>query len=219
MQVCPAAAKTPATRPLAAAVRSASGKTMLADLPPSSSVAGARGPAADLATAAPVTSEPVNDTWSTPGWVTSHSPTCREAPLTVLNTPGGKPACSNSSASSMIDTGACSDGLATILHPAASAGASLNVSSSSGEFHGRMAATTPTGSRETYPKKSPRPVSTTRGAGHGRPLAVEGRARGPARVVDVGLGGLRHDRPRLARVRVDRLERGGAKPQLRADLH
>src|SRR6201994_1395168 len=62
MQVCPAAAKMPATRPLAAAVRSASGKTMLADLPPSSRVAGARCPAAERATAAPVTSEPGNDT-------------------------------------------------------------------------------------------------------------------------------------------------------------
>jgi hypothetical protein len=37
--------------------------------------------------------------------------------------------------------------LTTIVQPAASAGASLNVSSSRGEFHGVMAPTTPTGSR------------------------------------------------------------------------
>ena len=143
--------------------RSASGKTMLADLPPSSSVTAARWPggrpgdrgAGELRAGerhvvdARVGDQPL-------------ARPARDAPLTVLNTPGGKPACSNSSASSMIDTGACSDGLATMVQPAASAGASLKVSSSSGEFHGRIAATTPTGSRVTNPKKSARPVSTTR---------------------------------------------------------
>ena len=39
-----------------------------------------------------------------------------------------------------------SDGLITSVQPAASAGASLNDSSNSGEFHGVMAATTPMGS-------------------------------------------------------------------------
>jgi len=43
-------------------------------------------------------------------------------------------------------TGVKSLGLTTTVHPAASAGASFQVSSSSGEFHGVMAATTPTGS-------------------------------------------------------------------------
>jgi hypothetical protein len=37
--------------------------------------------------------------------------------------------------------------LATIVQPAASAGASFQHSSSSGEFHGTIAATTPAGSR------------------------------------------------------------------------
>jgi hypothetical protein len=36
--------------------------------------------------------------------------------------------------------------LATSVQPAASAGASFHMSSSSGEFHGTIAATTPTGS-------------------------------------------------------------------------
>ena len=39
-----------------------------------------------------------------------------------------------------------SDGLMTTVLPAASAGASFHVVSSSGEFHGTMAATTPIGS-------------------------------------------------------------------------
>ena len=40
-----------------------------------------------------------------------------------------------------------SDADRTTVQPAASSGASFQVSSSSGEFHGTMAATTPTGSR------------------------------------------------------------------------
>ncbi|SEF25100.1 hypothetical protein SAMN05421837_1021006 [Amycolatopsis pretoriensis] len=51
-----------------------------------------------------------------------------------------------SSASPSVETGECSDGLTTTVHPAAGADASFQVSRSSGEFHGVMAATTPTGS-------------------------------------------------------------------------
>ncbi len=68
MQVCPVAANTPATRPLAAACRSASGNTTCGDLPPSSSVTGLRFSAAATATLRPVAVEPVNATLSTPGW-------------------------------------------------------------------------------------------------------------------------------------------------------
>src|SRR5690606_41677811 len=138
------------------------GERRAAAWPPRCRAAGAEGAAAAPATAAPAAAEPVKDTRSTPGSATSHAPTCREAPLTVLKTPGGKPARSSRSAKRRIDTGACSEGLATIVQPAASAGANLKVSRSSGEFHGRIAATTPAGSRVTYPKKSGRPVSTTR---------------------------------------------------------
>jgi hypothetical protein len=44
-------------------------------------------------------------------------------------------------------TGVWSEGLTTIVHPAASAGASFQTRSSSGEFQGTIAPTTPTGSR------------------------------------------------------------------------
>jgi hypothetical protein len=64
-----------------------------------------------------------------------------------LTTPGGKPAWSISSAKPRVEAGECSDGLITTVHPAARAGASFHVISSSGEFHGVIAATTPTGSR------------------------------------------------------------------------
>jgi hypothetical protein len=60
MHVCPVAAKTPATSPLAAARRSASGKTICGDLPPSSRVTRLRFPAAARATARPVAVDPVN---------------------------------------------------------------------------------------------------------------------------------------------------------------
>lgn len=66
--------------------------------------------------------------------------------MTTLTTPGGKPASSKSSARARVEVGACSEGLTTAVHPAASAGASFHVSSSSKEFHGVFAATAPTGS-------------------------------------------------------------------------
>jgi hypothetical protein len=46
-----------------------------------------------------------------------------------------------------VETGECSDGFTTTVQPAASAGATFQVISSRGEFHGVIAATTPTGSR------------------------------------------------------------------------
>src|SRR6516225_7733420 len=125
MQVCPVAANTPATRPLAAARRSASGNTTWGDLPPSSRVTLLRFSAAACATARPVAVEPVM----------------------ALITPGGNPAWANSSANRRVDTGECSEGLTTTGQPAARAGAIFQVNRSNGEFHGVIAATTPTGSR------------------------------------------------------------------------
>ena len=147
MQVWPVAAKTPAMTPLAAASRSASGKTIWADLPPSSSVTRARCDVAPSATSMPVLVEPVNATLSTPGWRTSARPTAGPLPVMTLKTPSGMPASVTSLASSSAVTGVWSDGLTTIVQPVASAGASFQVSSSSGEFHGTTAATTPTGTR------------------------------------------------------------------------
>ena len=79
-----------------------------------------------------------------PGWAVSAAPT-DGPPVTTLITPGGKPASAARSASSSAVTGVSSDGFTTAVHPAASSGASFQVSSSSGEFHGMMAPTTPTG--------------------------------------------------------------------------
>ena len=64
----------------------------------------------------------------------------------MLTTPGGSPARSNSSPNASAETEENSDGFQTTVFPAASAGASFHVASSSGEFHGVIAATTPSGS-------------------------------------------------------------------------
>jgi hypothetical protein len=120
---------------------------MFGDLPPSSSVTRARCEAAPRMTARPVAVPPVKATLSTPGCSTSGAPASSPNPVTTLNTPGGKPASSNSAANSSVEHGACSAGLTTTQQPAASAGAIFHDASSTGEFHGVIAATTPSGSR------------------------------------------------------------------------
>jgi len=62
----------------------------------------------------------------------------------TLKMPGGNPASSKSLANSSVEAGVCSAVFATKVQPAARA--SFLVKRSSGEFHGTMALTTPTGS-------------------------------------------------------------------------
>ena len=50
------------------------------------------------------------------------------------------------SANTMADNGAISDGFSTIVHPAASAGITLRVTWFIGQFHGVIRPQTPTGS-------------------------------------------------------------------------
>ena len=64
----------------------------------------------------------------------------------MLTTPGGKPACSISSASLSRPSGVSCGGFSTTVQPQASAGAIFHMPISSGKFHGTMAPTTPTGS-------------------------------------------------------------------------
>ena len=74
------------------------------------------------------------------GSATSAAPTSSPIPWTTLNTPGGKPASSASSASSEQDSGDHSAGLSTTVQPAASAGAIFQVESMNGAFHGVITA-------------------------------------------------------------------------------
>ena len=64
----------------------------------------------------------------------------------TLNTPGGMPARSASSASASAENGVWLAGRITTVQPAASPGPALRVIMAVGKFHGVIAATTPTGS-------------------------------------------------------------------------
>lgn len=69
--------------------------------------------------------------------------------MTTLSTPGGNPASVASRPSSNADSGEFSDGLSTTVQPTASAGATFQLASVRGKFHGTTAPTTPAGSRVT----------------------------------------------------------------------
>jgi hypothetical protein len=118
-----------------------SANTMLADLPPSSSVHRLRlASVHSRCTTRPVGPEPVNETLSTSGCLHSaapvppvsprarHSATFRRAPVpapepgSTDTTPGGKPASRTSAASRSVDSGVWSAGLTISTQPVASAG-------------------------------------------------------------------------------------------------
>ncbi len=143
-QTWPWLKKMPLTMPSTAWSIGASSKTMLAALPPSSSVTFLRVPATERAIALPTSVEPVNATLSTPACSTSARPVS-PAPVTMLTTPGGRSACWQISANSSAVSGVVSAGLSTTVLPAASAGAIFHASMSSGKFHGMTWAATPSG--------------------------------------------------------------------------
>src|SRR6218665_1556553 len=141
-QVCPAAAKIPASSPALAWAKSASGNTIFADLPPTSRVTCAMRRAARTPTARPASTPPVKAILATPQWSMSASAVSRP-PVTTFRTPRGNPICSANLPASMIDAELTSAGLMTTVLPAASAGATALVVRKSGEFHGMMTPTTP----------------------------------------------------------------------------
>ena len=144
----PPLVKLDRTEPATAASRSASANTRPAFLPPSSKLTAFTPSAAARMIALPVADSPVNVIASTPGWRVRCSPAePGPKPCTRLNTPSGTPAAAITSASSVAEAGVSSLGLTTTALPQARAGATFQVSSSSGRFHGTMTATTPTGLR------------------------------------------------------------------------
>ncbi len=82
--------------------------------------------AASSMTRLPARVEPVNDTMSTLGCEAMASPTTGPTPLTKLNTPGGSPTSSITSARMNALIGATSLGLSTTVQPAANAGATFS---------------------------------------------------------------------------------------------
>ena len=125
----------------------ASSNTMLAALPPSSSVIALSVPAMARWIFLPISVEPVNATLATSLWVTSAMP-ISPGPGTMLTTPGGRSAWRQTSANRRALSGVVEAGLRTTVLPAASAGAIFQASISSGKFHGMIWAATPSGARD-----------------------------------------------------------------------
>ncbi len=111
---------------IAAVPKSASSRTIAADLPPSSRNTFFSVSLAAAMIARPVGVDPVKVTMSTSGLVVSAAPTAGSAPDSTFTTPAGMSVCSAiSSPSASVISGVSGADLSTTVQPAASAGASL----------------------------------------------------------------------------------------------
>ena len=135
---------------------------------------------------------------STSGCATSAAPTVSPTPWTTLNTPGGIPASSASSATTTAVIGVCSAGLRTTLLPAQSANVAI-AAAAVGPFHGH-----------DRPDHAERLAHLVDGelARHGGDAAVQ--LRGPARVVVDAVDRELDDEPGVEteQARVDDVELG-----------
>ena len=82
-------------------------------------------------------------------------------PVIRLTTPSGTPASCSAATSAIAVRGASTAGHSTMLHPYATAGASLRAGSEAGKFQAVKAATGPTGRRSTQDRR-PGSVASTR---------------------------------------------------------
>ena len=92
----------------------------------------------------PTSVEPVKAILSISGWSTMAAPVS-PMPVTMLTTPGGRPAFSTIPAKSSAVSEVNSAGLSTTVLPAAMAGAIFQASIRSGKFHGMICPQTPYG--------------------------------------------------------------------------
>ena len=122
--------------------RSASSNTMTGFLPPSSKWTRLRVGAPWAWIIEPVDDSPTKAIAAISGCSVTARPAVSPMPWTTLSTPGGRPASSAISASTVAVSGLHSAGLCTTVHPAASAGAIFQVESMNGVFQGVI---TPTG--------------------------------------------------------------------------
>ena len=97
----------------------------------------------------PVVVSPVKEISGTSGCATRAAPASSPMPWTMLKTPSGTPASAMISGSRLADSGVHSAGLSTTVQPAARLGASFQVSSMNGVFHGVISPATPLGCRTT----------------------------------------------------------------------
>ena len=119
---------------------------MLADLPPSSSVAGMIFSAAEIAISRPISVEPVNAILSMPPCFCKNSPAPLPLPVITFTTPFGSTSLMRRISSSTLRL-VSDDGFSTLVSPAAMTGASFHAAIKNGKFHGTICATTPIGSR------------------------------------------------------------------------
>ena len=147
MQIWPAFANAPQTAPRAARSRSASSHTIIGSLPPSSSVHGISARPHASAILRPVRTEPVNEILSQPA-STSAAPVA-PSPVTIWNTPSGRPASAKSFASASPTNGVISLGFNTTAFPAMSACTVGFRLSTNGKFQGVMIPTTPIGRHDS----------------------------------------------------------------------
>ena len=145
-QSWPALSNTAYGAVAAARSRSASANTMLALLPPSSSVTRLTWRAQPAMISRPTSVDPVKTILRTSGWSTSRCPTTLPLPGSTVSTPSGSPAARASSPIRRAVSGVTSAGLATTVFPAARAGAMPQAKIGIGKFHGTIRPTTPSGS-------------------------------------------------------------------------
>src|SRR5688572_30536512 len=143
--VWPALRYFDAIAPFTAASRSASSNTMNGALPPSSSDTFLIVPAHCDISSLPTAVEPVKLSLRTSGLLVNSPPIGFGSPVTTETIPAGSPARSASTHNASAEYGVSSDGLITIVQPAASAGPTLRVIIAVGKFHGVIAAVTPIG--------------------------------------------------------------------------
>ena len=110
----------------------------------------------------PVAVEPVKLILRGTGCDVIHFPSS-SPPDTTLSTPGGRTSLRISPTSSVL-RGVYGDGLSTSVLPASRAGPIFQPASTSGKFHGVIAATTPIGRRTTSAKALSSSWMTSRGS-------------------------------------------------------
>src|SRR5262245_56777177 len=121
--------------------------TMITFFPPISSEQILSVRAAFPATIRPVSVEPVNETRRTPGCVVIGSPASTPVPVTILITPGGRPAASAAFTKLIVESGVSSAGLMTSVLPQINAGIIFHEGIAIGKFQGVISEQMPTGWR------------------------------------------------------------------------
>ena len=133
--------------PSVARSRSASARTTIPFLPPSSRLTRFSRRAARSAIRLPVADDPVNEMTGTSGESTIASPTSAPPPVTRLTVPAGNPASAISSTTRVAQWGVSLAGLNTTVLPVTSAGIIFQHGIAIGKFQGVMIPATPIGWR------------------------------------------------------------------------